>query len=224
MRGLPPQQCLYSSPQHQTCTALKELIRREKLSYIFIVTRSPYDRLKSEFNWQFRDIPQEARPCYSAWVAQSLQAAKQDRHYMDNHFRPAIDYLDLDFPAKIFRYEDGLGVVIEFLVQPIGSLQDINLLHQKNSLAFAHASKDLELDSQALDMVNQFYFCDFVAFDYPVAVASGSNKAATRFAISNAEEEEEEMQAKVAITKQWHDETWHHLLAKLKAQVINLSD
>ena len=113
MRGLPPQQCLYSSPQHQTCSALKELIRCEKLSDIFIVTRSPYDRLKSEFNWQFRDTPQEARPCYSAWVVESLHAAKQDMHYMDNHFRPAIDYLDPDLPTKIFRLEDGLEAVIE---------------------------------------------------------------------------------------------------------------
>ncbi len=194
----------------------------EKLTDIFIITRNPYDRLESEFNWHFRDIPKEERPNYSSWTIESLQEAKQDRHYIDNHFRPAIDYIDLDFPAKIFRFEDGLKAVMELFVQPIGSSQDINLLHQKNSLAFAHTSKDLELDSQALDMVNQFYFYDFLAFDYPMAVSPGSNKAATRFAASNAEDEE--MQAKVATAKQWHDETWHHLLAKLKAQVINLSD
>ena len=220
MRGLPPQQCLYSSPQHQTCSALRELIRRERLSDIFIVTRSPYDRLKSEFNWHFRDTPQEERPCYSAWVMESLQAAKQDRHYMDNHFRPAVDYLDLDFPTKIFRAEDGLAAIVELFIQPIGSAQNINLLHLKNSSAFANTSKDLELDSQALDAVNQFYFYDFLAFDYPWAVASASNKETIRFAASNTEEE---LNAKVAIAKQWHEETRDQLLAKLKAQCINLS-
>lgn len=221
MRGLPPQQCLYSSPQHQTCTSLKELIRCEKLSDIFIVTRSPYDRLKSEFNWQFCDIPQEARPCYSAWVVESLQAAKQDRHYVDNHFRPALDFLDIDYPTKIFRVEDGLTAVVELFIQPIGSTQYINLLHQKNSLAFAHKSKDLELGSKALEAVNQFYYCDFLAFGYPMEITSGSDMPTTCFATKSAEQEEE-MLANAAIAKQWHNETWHQLLSKLKVQCINI--
>jgi len=223
MRGLPPQACLYSSPQHQTCSALKKIIRLDRLSDIFVVTRNPYDRLKSEFNWHFRDTPQEDRPCYSEWVIESLESAKTDAHYMDNHFRPVIDYLDPAFPARIFRFEDKLEAIVEFFVQPIGSVQNARILHQKDSSTFMHTNADLRLNNQAKDIANQFYLYDFMAFGYPISATQDTSYYDNLNQTPNFKEKYD-MRIKVDLAKKWHKETQDLLLAKLNAQCNNLSD
>ena len=105
MRGLPPQDCLTASPQHQTCRNLSPMMNMEKLNNIFIMARNPYGRIKSEFNWQFRSTAPEDRPDINQWTIDSLKKATTDGDHADNHFRACIDFIDEDLPCRIFKIE-----------------------------------------------------------------------------------------------------------------------
>ena len=166
MRGLPPQECLIASPQHQTFSGLREVIRPEKLTDIFILVRNPYERIKSEFNWTFRDTTTEHRPDFSEWILDSLALASEDRSHADNHFRPAIDFVDINTPVKVFRLEDGIELAIEFFLQEAGESLPKKISHEKNSAKLPHSCHSLHFNDKALDKINTFYKYDFAAFGY----------------------------------------------------------
>ena len=111
MRGLAPQDCLIASPQHQTSENLKHMINMNKLDEIFIVVRNPYKRMISEYNWQFRDVELGEKPEINSWIIESIEKASRDASCADNHFRPSLDFIDTNFPCKIFRLEDGIEFV-----------------------------------------------------------------------------------------------------------------
>lgn len=166
MRGLPPQECLVVSPQHQTFSSLKDFIRVEKLTDIFILVRNPYERIKSEFNWTFRDTTTEHRPDFSEWILESLALASEDRSHADNHFRPAINFVDINTPVKVFRLEDGIELAIEFFLQEAGDSLPTKISHEKNSAKFPNSCDSLNFNNKALDKINTFYKYDFAAFGY----------------------------------------------------------
>ena len=112
MRGLPPQDCLTASPQHQTCKNLRPMMNMEKLDSIFIMARNPYSRIRSEFNWHFRSTAPEDRPDINQWTIESLTKATTDGDHADNHFRAASTLLTV--PCSIFKIEDGINFMIEF--------------------------------------------------------------------------------------------------------------
>lgn len=175
MRGLPPQECLVASPQHQTFSSLKEFIRPEKLTDIFILVRNPYERIKSEFNWTFRDTTMEYRPDFSEWILDSLALASEDRSHADNHFRPAIDFVDINAPVKVFRLEDGIDLVVEFFLHEVGDSRHKKILHEKNSAKFPHSCTTLHFNAKALDAINTFYKYDFAAFGYAMIDEQGNS-------------------------------------------------
>ena len=117
IRDLPPQECLIASLQHQTCSNLTTMINMERLEEIFIVTRSPYTKIISEYNWHFRDIKTDQRPEINAWIIDSLNKAKQNPNYADNHFKPCFDFIDTNHECNIFKLEDGLEMVAEFYLK-----------------------------------------------------------------------------------------------------------
>ena len=117
MRGKPPQSFYIASPQHQSIDALRNMINFDKITKIFAIVRNPYERIKSEYNWAFKDLPTNDRPLASEWIIKSLNMAASDASYSDNHFRPMIEFLDNNREALIFKLEDGLDIVYEYFLQ-----------------------------------------------------------------------------------------------------------
>jgi hypothetical protein len=216
IRGKPPQECLTVSPQHQTCSVLKSLLRLENISDVFIVTRNPYQRVLSEYNWMFRDVPPQDRIDYSDWVVQELAKATSSESYADNHFRQIIDFIDLSTPTRVFRLEDSLDAIIEFYLQPLGALKNISVYHKKKTSSFKYHSLNCKLNSQALCAINDFYKHDFAAFGYtlvsdPVGISCQQSRSitSTNLAISTKIEE----------VRRWRAETLRVLNKKLQTQI-----
>jgi hypothetical protein len=214
MRGRPAQDCLLASPQHQTCSALKSLVRFDNIKEIFMVIRNPYQRLISEYNWIFREVSPEERPEYSQWVINSIAIVEQDPYYLDNHLRPMIDFLDVDHPARIFRLEDGLQAIIEFYLQPIESVLNITVAHAKKASLFKYKSDNPALDEQALHLVNRFYRDDFMAFGYDLTT-SGNMQS---YGDTHCTQEESINQLKVSMAKEWQLKSAVSLGRKLRMQ------
>lgn len=216
IRGKPPQECLTVSPQHQICSALRSLLRFENISDIFIVARNPYQRVLSEYNWAFRDVPAQERMAYSDWVVQELAKAAANESYADNHFRPILDFIDPSMPTRVFRLEDRLEAIIEFYLQPVGALKNIPVYHKKKTLSFKHHSLNCELDGQALFAINNFYRNDFAAFGYPLLP-----ECADMICQKSSTESIDDLKtlAKIEAVRRWRAETLRILQIKLQAQL-----
>jgi len=216
IRGKPPQECLQASPQHQTCSVLKNLLRIDKITDVFLVVRNPYARMRSEYNWCFRDIPPSDRMSYSEWVLCVLDEASKDNSYADNHFRPALDFLDFEIPAKIFRLEDGLDVVVEYYLQTMSSaMTSISVLHEKNSLKFKNKTTLFELNSDALAAINEHFRVDFIAFGYSMMHDSKSSI----FAPIPDTCIDLNIWPKLEAAKRWHSQTFSAVKEKLQDQI-----
>ena len=217
MRGLPPQDCLVASPQHQTCANLKPIINMDKLGDIFIMARNPYERVISEFNWHFRDITPDDRPDINEWIIESLEKASADGDYSDNHFRACVDFIDEDLPCRIFKLEDGVEFVAEFFLRDANSIGNIDIPTEKNSKNFSSPDSKLQLNSLAIQAINQFYKNDFEAFGYkPIESSSSTAMASTQ---PHQAEESEQKESKVETIRKWREETVDELWRKLQKEI-----
>ncbi|WP_425102284.1 sulfotransferase family 2 domain-containing protein [Tropicibacter sp. S64] len=99
-----------SSPQHVTRGALDRLFPEGFFDASFAIVRHPYDRLHSVFLRQ-RDIESQIPPetPFGDWVS----TLPQPEGALDNHTRPMLDFLPKG--TRIFRLEDGLGQVVDWL-------------------------------------------------------------------------------------------------------------
>ena len=103
-----------SSRQHLTITDLEQLIPVGFFDLSFAVVRHPVDRLVSLFRYQ-RDIVGRIAPgvAFSRWLDLLPQRLAEKPYYLDNHPRPICDFVPEG--ARIFRLEDGLAPVAEWL-------------------------------------------------------------------------------------------------------------
>ena len=91
---------------------------------VFAVVREPAARMASEYRWQRRRrrgtragkalawLP------FSLWLRVMLKVAARNPHAFDNHLRPQADFVPDG--ARIFRLEDGLQPVADWLRQTAG--------------------------------------------------------------------------------------------------------
>ena len=218
MRGLPPQDCLIASPQHQTCKNLKSMINMESLEDIFIVTRNPYKRIISEFNWQYRDAEPCDKPDINAWILKSLEQASSDLSYSDNHFRPSVDFIDSGYPCKVFKLEDGIEFVAEYFIREDGSTNKIDMPNEKDAKSFTNSISEPNLSPIAIAKINQFYKDDFEAFGYTrfeteietseLEIGRENNNLATN--------------EKIKAVKKWREITLNALYGKIQQELGRL--
>ncbi|WP_136444160.1 sulfotransferase family 2 domain-containing protein [Pacificoceanicola onchidii] len=132
-----------SSPQHVTRDALDRLFPAGFFDASFAIVRNPYDRLHSVFLRQ-RDIEQTipADMSFADWVG----SLPQPRFALDNHTRPMLDFIPKG--ARIFRLEDGLGQVVDWLDDLAGNSRGPREIGVSNSHAERLAFLGRETDTQ----------------------------------------------------------------------------
>lgn len=125
-----PMRWTRSSPQHVTREALDRLFPDRFFDASFAIVRHPYDRLHSVFLRQ-RDIEQTIPEgtVFADWVA----SLPQPRFALDNHTRPMLDFIPKG--ARIFRLEDGLGQVVDWLDDIAGNSRGPREIGVSNSHA-----------------------------------------------------------------------------------------
>jgi len=215
MRGLPPQDCLHASPQHQTSLVLQTIINKNNLTDIFILVRNPYERLKSEYRWKFRDTPTNIQPDFNEWVLGSLKLASEDPVYNDNHFRPAIDFIEISMPCKIFRLEEGIEMIAEFYLYEDRQINVSNEIHEKDSSKFSNKPLELNFNNASLNAINHFYRDDFSAFGYEMINEKNKQLDFKEKKVLNNPE-------KVNAVYQWREKTLTLLRKKLIEQLATL--
>lgn len=213
MRGMPPHPSLLASPQHQTCERLRSFINFSNVSDVFILTRSPYQRLRSEYNWFFRGISLKDRPRFNEWVIESLAKAERNPLYADSHFRPALDFLDIDIPAKVFRLEDGMELIADYYLNNSKGTKSLVIEHKNNSRSMRECAHNLEFDKRALAAVNAFYCYDFLAFGYEIDCTGDSLSRCSKLEVTL----DKSLLQKAKNASRWRMDTLIRLQEKLTA-------
>lgn len=113
-----------NSPQHlvwdDACARLDRVP-----DAVFAVVRDPAARMASEHRWQRRGRRGTwvgravARLPFSFWLRVMLAMARRNPFAFDNHLRPQADFVPPE--ARVFRLEDGLGPVADWLVDVAGA-------------------------------------------------------------------------------------------------------
>ena len=121
-----------NSPQHLIWDdALRKLPRPPDT--VFAVVRDPVARMASEHRWQRRGRRGSrlgklvAQLPFGLWARLMLGIAQRHPNGFDNHLRPQADFIPGN--AWVFRLEDGLDPVLEWLAKETGLNQDIRVPH-----------------------------------------------------------------------------------------------
>ncbi len=99
---------------------LESLFDASLFDHVFMVVRNPIHRVVSDFRYfvrrrQLVDKP----PSFSRWLRYRLFRARLNPYYMDNHFRPQLEFECFD--TAVYRFEDGLSAPIADMNAKLGT-------------------------------------------------------------------------------------------------------
>ena len=215
MRGRPPQKFFLASPQHQSCNALKGMVDFNGFNNIFALIRNPYERIKSEFNWNFRNEPINKRPDFNKWVIDSIENALINSSYEDNHFRPMVQFFDKDVPAFIFKLEDGLEIVYEYFLHINNSPEVVKTLHCKDAKTFKYRNSTFNFNNDAIALINYFYEDDFKAFEYDFIETNDKVKLDEKYEFNKKKDELYDIRT----LKKWRTDTLIKIVENLLIKI-----
>jgi hypothetical protein len=137
------------------------VFRPERFEYVFMTVRDPMSRVLSEYKMR-RGSGGEERGL-ADWFDFTTKRYLADRHYLDNHIRPQIDFL---LPGcEVFRQEGGLGQNFVARLE-----EKLKLSLPIGSLGAENEAKPIEIDPSEIRQiepaVRQFYWEDYLRFGY----------------------------------------------------------
>ena len=154
-----PKRITAVSPQHFPIKDIRRLFGVDWWDWSFTIVRNPYDRLESEYFYQVslnKKIPE-----FNRWVEESLDIFRDDPFYLDNHLRTQRYFIDNT--VNYFRFEDGLDAVFERLSLVLGVPKPSVPLR-----SMAGDRQPILWKKKTRALVNDHYFQDFRAFNYPM--------------------------------------------------------
>lgn len=150
-------------PQHFHGAMIDSLFAPDVFDYSFCVTRNPYARLLSEYNYRItrprlknRILP---KPSLDAWVSRAVSGFGRDPFVHSNHIRPQHEFM-ID-ATEAFRLEDGLDPLRDKLRTLTGLTMEADVPHRNPSVKTAS-----QLTQRAAEKIRDFYIRDFELFGY----------------------------------------------------------
>lgn len=150
-------------PQHFHGEILSLLFAPDFFDYSFCVTRNPYDRLLSEYNYRMSHRKRLERvfptPDFRTWVRRTFRRYRKDPFIYSNHIRPQSDFMIAG--TESFHLEDGL----EALQLRLAELTGVAL---PDAIPTANRSQKREtsVDPAVKQEISDFYARDFQQFGY----------------------------------------------------------
>lgn len=162
-----------NSPQHLTWHDAQQSLP-QKPDVVFSVVRDPVARMASEYRWQAtrrrgtRLGRWVAKLPFPFWLRLMLATAARNPHAFDNHFRAQADFVP--FSAIVFRLEDGLHQVVEWLCETT----ETSMLETPVPHAIA-TRKMSNIDPRDAALIGTVFAIDYERFGYS-RPASGDNR------------------------------------------------
>ncbi|KLK93393.1 hypothetical protein AA309_08650 [Microvirga vignae] len=148
-------------PQHFDTHVYAYLFDGSFFDYSFAVVRNPYERIMSEYKYRIGSKKQTLfTPSFRRWVRRCFAEYEKNSYLLSNHIRPQTDFLTPD--VEIFKLEDGFTPVEQRLQDVLGVSLVEKIPHTNKS-----GDRPIEIDSETMDLIYNFYRKDFDAFGYP---------------------------------------------------------
>ena len=153
-----------NSPQHLIWRDARRLLPRPP-DAVFAVVRDPVARMASEHRWQktgrrgTRLGKLLAHLPFPFWLRLMLAVARRNPYAFDNHFRAQSEFLSED--AVLFRLEDGLAGVEDWLVQTTGEGQGAAMPHAIST------GKSARVAPAEAALIARFFAVDYDRLGYP---------------------------------------------------------
>ncbi|QXT39453.1 sulfotransferase family 2 domain-containing protein [Gymnodinialimonas ceratoperidinii] len=150
-------------PQHFHGEILSLLFAPDFFDYSFCVTRNPYDRLLSEYNYRMSHRKRLERifptPDFQTWVRRTFKRYRKDPFIYSNHIRPQSEFMIAG--TEHFHLENGLGT----LQQRLADLTGVAL---PDAIPTANRStkRETSVDPAVVGEISDFYAEDFETFGY----------------------------------------------------------
>ncbi len=153
------------SPQHLHADLLQAIFDLEKFDVVFMVTREPLARFRSEYAMRHTQDPRTDAAAVEEWADRVLGRYERNPFVLDNHLRPQHEF---EVPVgERYRLEQGL----EAIVADLNARHDLGLgprvphalSSQKRS---GIASSDVELSPRLRARLEELYAEDFHRYGY----------------------------------------------------------
>ncbi len=155
-----------NSPQHLVWEDAQKVLPRPP-DKVFALVRDPATRLQSEHNWQRHHRRGTligrllAALPFSLWLRVLLQMAQQNPYVLDNHMRLQSDFVPAH--ALIFRLEDGMKPVLNWLEQATGTTTALDIPH-----ALAGRPRQPLMTDAYRARICTVFRADYLRFGYPL--------------------------------------------------------
>jgi hypothetical protein len=163
-----------TSPQHVTAADLDRIVPRDMIASSFAVTRHPFTRLVSAYQFSVIQGILPARVPLEAWFRNYASNFQRHPFAFDNHLRPQVAFHFDD--TRSFKLEDGLDEVTRWLNDRFGAAETTGAVPKANVSADLAARRAhlrpgetetrTPLSDRFLDEVRDFYAEDFERFGY----------------------------------------------------------
>ncbi|PID50092.1 MAG: hypothetical protein CR991_03100 [Proteobacteria bacterium] len=162
------------SPQHFHAELYEKIFKLEKKIEIFTIVRHPFDRLKSEYYWQYKQGISYLKP--DEWISFIFKEYHKNPSAYDNHIRLQTEFIPSFADCFIFKLEnEGIVNALNYL----GLNKQNNLI--KKALGYIRAGNSDKLKvsnylaeiedifAKRRDDIEQFYIADMNRFGYNIS-------------------------------------------------------
>jgi len=130
------------SPQHLTCSMLRERIGSEKYDsyYKFVFVRNPWSRILSSYFWR-QTLPKKRPVLPFIKFVENVERVVGDRSFYDlefgDHFIPQLEYtMDVNDIFRFEKFEPGVREVASKLGVAVGKIPPKKARHYDNYIDF----------------------------------------------------------------------------------------
>lgn len=159
-------------PQHFHRKLIEPILGSAVIDHRFAIVRDPLSRMISEYGWltegkrkdgpggrQIRTLWGKPKDLsFDAWVSRVLRAYQSDPFVNDNHIRRQVDFVDPQM--KLFRFEDGLDKVFDWIDEISDGCSNARGLHEKRG-----ASVRPPVSDKTRSKIEKFYAKDYTLLD-----------------------------------------------------------
>jgi hypothetical protein len=155
---------LQVSPQHYHAALLREILKLDDFDLIFMITRDPIERFRSEFAMRHADLTRADAATVEEWADTIFERYAENPYVGDNHLRPQVEFLVPN--TVLYRMEDGLGAMVKDLNSRFGLELHAKLKHRLHSKDRGLSSSRVEISKALRSRLVDFYAADFERFGY----------------------------------------------------------
>ena len=169
--------------QHLAGEQILDFIKKSGIKnceLVVMTVRNPYDRLISHYNYRFKKILSLREfsfaslkkisefQTFNKYILHSLEEAKLNKNYYNNHFLPQNEFEILN--PKIFKFEkNGVLNLLKYIEKETHFDFKVNDIKTKKSVKpLISRLFKVKWRKKTLEEVNKFYHEDFKKYDYEI--------------------------------------------------------